>query len=107
MYRIIGLGALVLFLSTATAFAQDPASNASTRPPAIATGDADSKTSAAPLVGKNSFTKEQTRDRLKDHGYSQVKNLQKDQEGVWHATASRDGRTVGVTVDYQGNITQQ
>ena len=60
-----------------------------------------------PVAGKNSFTKRQTAKRLRDHGYSQVKGLTKDDQGIWHGTATKAGAPVNVSVDYQGNISEQ
>jgi hypothetical protein len=94
-------------LSTGVAFAQDASTNASTKPPAVASGQADAKTSAAPVTGKNSFTMKQAAHRLRKHGYSMVKGLAKDDQGVWRGTAMKDGKSVSVAVDYQGNITDQ
>ena len=95
------------FLSSGAVLAQDASTNASPNPPAVATGQADAKTSAAPVAGKNSFTKRQTVKRLKDHGYSHVKGLTKDDQGVWRGTAMKSGASVNVSVDYQGNISEQ
>jgi len=89
------------------ALAQDASTNASPNPPAVSSGEAASKTSAAPVAGKNSFTEEQATHRLADHGYVGVKNLKKDDQGIWHGTATKDGKPVAVSVDYQGNIAGQ
>lgn len=90
-------------LGTVAAQAQTPPSN-STTPPAIATGKGDSQTTAAPVAGANSFTEGEARDRLEKHGYSAVSGLIKDDQSIWRGTATKDGQTVAVAVDYQGNI---
>jgi hypothetical protein len=87
--------------------AQTAATNSSQTPPAVTSGSADSKTAAAPVAGKNSFTKGEARKRLKAHGYSNVKDLAKDDEGVWRGSAAKNGKPVSVAVDFQGNITEQ
>jgi hypothetical protein len=107
MNRTLLIAALAGLLASGAAIAQDATNNASPNPPAVASGHADSKTSAAPVAGKNSFTKKQVVKRLKDHGYSAVKGLTKDDEGVWHGTATKNGAPVSVTLDYQGNIAEQ
>jgi hypothetical protein len=107
MNRTLLAAALAGLLVSGAAFAQDAANNTSPNPPAVASGHADSKTSAAPVAGKNSFTREQAAKRLKDHGYSAVKGLTKDDQGVWHGTATKNGAPVSVTLDYQGNIAEQ
>jgi hypothetical protein len=89
------------------ALAQDASTNASPKPPAVTSGDAASKTSAAPVAGRNSFTEEQAAHRLADHGYTGAANLNKDDQGIWHGTATKGGKHVNVSVDYQGNIAEQ
>jgi hypothetical protein len=83
------------------------APSASTLPPAIAMGNADSKTAAAPVAGANSFTESEARSRLEAHGYANVGALQKDAQSIWRGTATKDGRPVRVALDYQGNIVAQ
>jgi hypothetical protein len=107
MNRTFAMVMLTGLLSTAAAFAQNPSTNSSANPPAVASGQADSKTSAAPVAGKNSFTKKQAHKRLVDHGYSKVRGLTLDDQGVWRGTAMKDGKSVNVTLDYQGNIAEQ
>ena len=96
-------GALV----SITAVAQDTRTNNSPNPPAVSTGDENSKTSAAPVAGKNSFTETQARNRLDARGYKDVKGLNIDDQGIWHGSAMKGGKTVNVTLDYQGNIAEQ
>ena len=90
-----------------TAFAQDNRANNSPDPPAVSTGHEDSRTSSAPVAGKNSFTEKQAWNRLDAHGYKDVKGLNKDDRGIWHGKAVKDGKPVNVTLDYQGNIAEQ
>jgi hypothetical protein len=54
--------------------------------------------------GANSFTEEQAKSRLEDHGFTGVTGLIKDDAGIWWATASKDGKSVKVGLDYQGNV---
>jgi len=96
-------GALV----SIAAVAQDTQRNNSPNPPAVSTGDENSKTLAAPVAGKNSFTETQARNRLDARGYKDVKGLNKDDQGIWHGSAMKGGKTVNVTLDYQGNIAEQ
>ena len=39
-------------------------------------------------------------------GFSNVSNLKKDDNGVWRGRATKDGKTVDVSLDYQGNVIQ-
>ena len=73
----------------------------------VVTDHADSHNAAAPVPGKNSFTEAQARDRLEQHGYSAVSGLQLDNDQIWRGTATKDGRSVKVALDYQGNIVGQ
>ena len=63
---------------------------------------------AAPVAaapGDNSFTEDQARGHLENGGYTSVSALSQDAEGKWTGTATKDGQTVRVSVDYQGTIT--
>jgi hypothetical protein len=99
--------AIIALALIGTARAQTPPANNSTTPPAVATGNGDSNTAAAPVAGKNSFTEAQARKRLQKHGYHQVGTLTLDDSQVWRGTATKAGKKVDVSVDYQGNITAQ
>jgi hypothetical protein len=99
--------AAVALVGTGAALAQTAPANNSATPPAIAHGSDDSKTAASPVAGKNSFTEAQAKERLEKHGYSAVSGLKKDDQSVWRGTATKDGKPVGVAVDYQGNIVGQ
>ena len=106
------VGAL-LFIATpitaTTAFAQTDSSapRTTTTPPAVANPSDINKTTAAPVAGKNSFTEAQVMKRLTDNGYTTVSGLMKDDQSIWHGKAMKDGKTVAVAVDYQGNVTMQ
>ncbi|WP_194164642.1 PepSY domain-containing protein [Microvirga thermotolerans] len=54
--------------------------------------------------GANSFTEGQARSRIEAQGFSDVSDLRKDDQGIWHAKANRDGRSVEVLLDYRGNV---
>lgn len=58
----------------------------------------------APLPGANSFTEGQAQDRVLAAGLSGVSGLAKDENGIWRGTASKDGKSVKVAVDYKGNV---
>ncbi len=61
----------------------------------------------APVAGANSFTESQARSRIEDKGFTTVSNLSKDDNGVWRATAMKDGKQHNVSVDFQGNVVAQ
>ncbi|RVG17716.1 PepSY domain-containing protein [Sinorhizobium meliloti] len=89
--------AVLLSAAAAPAFAQTAGNT-----PAIATPDTQNPT--APVPGKNSFTEDQARERMQEAGYTDVKELKLDDKGIWRATAMKDGKSVSVTLDFQGNV---
>lgn len=57
-------------------------------------------------TGANSFTEDQARRRMEEAGLRSIHNLQLGEDGVWRAGAlTPEGRTVQVTMDYQGSLT--
>lgn len=61
----------------------------------------------APLKGANSFTEAQAKDRAVAAGFSDVSALKKDDNGVWRGTATQEGKSMGIAVDYKGNVVGQ
>ncbi|WP_432350010.1 PepSY domain-containing protein (plasmid) [Shinella yambaruensis] len=92
----VGASTLAAFAQTSTA----PATDGDT--PAIATPDDTNAT--APVEGANSFTEDQAKERIVAAGYADVTGLKLDDKGVWRGTAMKDGKSVAVALDYQGNI---
>jgi len=58
----------------------------------------------APAEGANSFTQDQARGRFAKAGYT-VASKPIKQNGLWHATATKNGKRLTVMLDYKGNIT--
>lgn len=82
--------------------------NAETNNPAVATDEAVSERAAtAPNMGATSFTEEQARMHLTEKGYTSPSGLAQAADGTWRGQATKDGRAVSVSVDYQGNVTTQ
>jgi opacity protein-like surface antigen len=98
--RTIITAAAALMLS-ASAFAQTPASPSSTTP-AVASPNATNP--QAPVRGANSFTEGQAKSRIEAKGFSNLSGLQKDADGVWRGKALKDGKSVNVSLDFQGNV---
>lgn len=98
------LAAVFLGASTFGALAQ------TSTPPATTDGDTpavaapDSTNPTAPVAGANSFTEEQAKKRIVEAGYTDVAGLKLDSEGVWRGSAMKDGKSVQIAVDYQGNV---
>ena len=61
----------------------------------------------APAAGANSFTEGQAKSRIQARGYGNVTGLAKDEKGLWHGMAMKDGKQVRVALDYQGNVVAQ
>lgn len=57
--------------------------------------------------GANSFTEGEVRRRLEKAGYHEVKDLKKDGDGIWHASAMMDGKPASVGLDFKGNVAAQ
>jgi putative membrane protein len=77
--------------------AKTPAVNTPNSPP----------NSGAPAAGANSFTEGQAKSRIESNGFANVSALQKDGQGVWRGKAMKDGKSVSVSLDFQGNVTAQ
>lgn len=60
---------------------------------------------AAQAAGDNSFTESQAAGHLVNAGYTDVTGMTQDAKGVWHGTATKDGKSMAVSVDYQGTVT--
>ena len=80
---------------------------AASGPAPATTTTAPLRTNEAPVAGANSFTEGQARARIEERGFAQVTDLKKDDQGIWRATAMKDGKSVAVALDYQGNIVGQ
>ena len=94
--------ALAMLAGSAIAQTTPPANPAAPSNPAInSTGP---NNLGAPAAGANSFTEGQAKSRLNDQGYTDVGTLAKDKDGVWRGKATRNGQSVSVGVDYQGNV---
>ena len=72
--------------------------------PAVATTAANAP---QPAHGHNSFTQREAMRRMGRNGYTQVTELKKDTDGVWRGKGMKDGGSVGVWLDYKGNVGQQ
>lgn len=57
--------------------------------------------------GANSFTETQVRERFGRMGFGEVKDLRKDDTGIWRGTAQHAGKSVSIGLDYKGNVAAQ
>jgi hypothetical protein len=92
-----------LVVAAGAAFAQSETPSTSQTTPAVSTSG--EQNPSAPVAGKNSFTEAQAKSRLEEAGYTEVAGLKLDDQGVWRAMATKDGKHGNVSLDFQGNLT--
>lgn len=103
MKNLLIATAIIAFSATSVfAQATTPTPNPDGDTPAVATPSDQNAT--APVEGANSFTEGQAKDRIVEAGYADVTELKLDDKGVWQGKATKDGKAVMVSLDYQGNI---
>ena len=100
--RTIFVAAIALVLAAGGALAQNPAANDGPNNKAI--NSKSENNPGAPVAGANSFTEGQARSRIESKGYTNLSGLKKDDKGVWRGTAMRDGKSVDVSLDFEGNV---
>ena len=102
--RSISVIAAVVTLMAGTAFAADLTPTAPHNP-AVKTSEGNNP--GAPVAGANSFTQGEAKSRMAKLGFTNISALKKDKKGVWHGKAKKDGNTVNVSLDYEGNVVTQ
>ncbi len=60
-----------------------------------------------PAKGANSFSRGEVQRRIEREGYTAVADLVKDGDGIWRGHGTKAGASVGVWLDYKGNVGQQ
>ena len=98
----LAFGLAVMLLAAPVAFAQSETPTTSQTTPAVSTSGETNP--GAPVAGKNRFTEAQAKSRLEDAGYKDVSGLKLDDQGVWRAAATKDGKQGNVSLDFQGNV---
>jgi hypothetical protein len=94
--------AIVLILFAAPVFAQSQQAQPGPQNPAIKNPNQNNADN--PVSGRNSFTEAEAKSRIEAKGYSNVSQLQLDNQGVWRGMATKNGQSGPVTLDYQGNV---
>ena len=97
---LTSLAAATLLTSMACAQTM-PAQNGPQNPAVKGMHDNNSST---PVNGANSFTRSEAISQIQAKGYTQITGLKKGSDGVWRGTATKDGKSGPVSVDYQGNV---
>jgi hypothetical protein len=100
--RVARIIPIILLLATSGALAQNPPAN--NGPNNKAVNSKSENNPGAPVAGANSFTEGQAKSRIESHGFSNVTDLKKDDAGVWRGKAMKDGKSVDVSLDFQGNV---
>ena len=103
---LIVAAVLAVVATGAVAQSQNPPANNAPQNSAINSSDSSNRQATAPVAGRNSFTEGEAKSRIEKMGFSNVSNLKKDDNGVWRGRATKDGKTVDVSLDYQGNVIQ-
>jgi hypothetical protein len=106
MRKLLLTGAIVAIAIPAMAQQPSPPANRNANTPAVNTPNSPPNP-GAPVAGANSFTEGQAKSRIEAHGFTSVGQLKKDRDGVWRGTATQSGKSVKVSVDFQGNVVSQ
>jgi hypothetical protein len=69
--------------------------------------DDGTRTTGTPQPGANSFTEGQARSRIEAAGFSNVSELQKDDQGIWRGRGMRNGQQVSVALDFTGAVSSR
>lgn len=96
------IASIILVLATGGVLAQNPPASSGPNNKAVNTKNENGPN--APVAGANSFTEGQAKTRIESRGYSNVTGLKKDDNGVWRGKAMKDGKSVDVSLDFQGNV---
>jgi hypothetical protein len=102
MRNALALFAFLFIVGTAVAQNQNPPANQGPGNAAVNTKSGNNP--GAPVAGANSFTEGQAKSRIESTGFSNVSGLKKDDNGVWRGKAMKDGKSVNVSLDFQGNV---
>jgi opacity protein-like surface antigen len=107
MRNYLAFAVLLAFVATgAVAQTQNPPAKDGPQNSVINRSDSSNRQVTAPVAGRNSFTEGEAKSRIEKMGFSDISNLNKDEQGVWRGRAMKDGKTVDVSLDYQGNVIQ-
>jgi hypothetical protein len=103
MRKLLITTAIVAVAIPAMAQQPSPPANRDANTPAVNTPNS-APNPGAPVAGANSFTEGQA---IEARGFTNVAGLKKDNDGVWRGTATQSGKSVKVSVDFQGNVVSQ
>ena len=101
------LGAMGVALAQTSAPAPAPINPPAVAPAPVTPMPSSSSATVPPVPGANSFTEGEARSRIEASGYTNVTGLQKDSQSIWRGTAMKDGKSVSVSLDFQGHVVAQ
>lgn len=104
MRNSLVIGGALLGMIASGALAQTPSAPAQSGPQNPAISGSSGNQAVNPVKGRNSFTEGEAKSRIEAKGFSGVGQLTKDNDGVWRGRATKEGRQVEVSLDYQGNV---
>lgn len=87
--------------------AEGPVVSTSQAPRNEAVDTAPTAGETGPTPGANSYTEAQAKSAIESAGYTAVGPLTQNANGLWHGTATKDGKEASVSVDYKGAVTAQ
>lgn len=100
-------------ISTGAGFAQAPTTPSPEAKPAAPSMKEGAPHAATGGVGQalesgaNSFTEGQVEERFAKMGFGEVKDLRKDESGIWRGTAQHAGKPLTIGMDFKGNVAAQ
>lgn len=94
---------IVAAISAAAAFAAYAQTADKEKDPA-SSGASSGESGAEGPAMQNLLTSDQARQHLMRLGYTNVSALEKDADGKWIGTATKDGKTIAVAVDLKGEV---
>ena len=100
----VATAALAFLAGGALAQTASPPAQKGPQNSAINSSDSSNRQVNNPVQGHNSFTEGEAKSRIEKNGFSNVSNLAKDDNGVWRGRATKDGKQVDISLDYQGNV---
>jgi hypothetical protein len=98
------LARIALLCVFGPAAAQNQNSPANPGPGNNAVNTTSTNNPGAPVAGANSFTEGQAKSRIESNGFANVSGLKKDDSGIWRGKAMKDGKSIDVSLDFQGNV---
>ena len=98
------LGAVGVALAQTSAPAPAPVTPPAVAPAPVTPVPSSSSATVPPVAGANSFTEGEARSRIEASGFTNVTDLQKDSQSIWRGQAMKDGKSVSVSLDFQGHV---